>query len=157
MRRKTLRLSCKQSKQSLNSIKASPARHNLMPLIKIDRLLNCSVKYLSLIILLAIIAVSLEVSSCKNVLGPTSGQSTIVFPDSNVSYYRQVLPLFEESCDYSGCHDDGTGSKPERCVDFVVRAFEHYLVGLGSSGNCRNSHYGCLSLRSSGKRIGKSH
>jgi hypothetical protein len=79
-----------------------------MPLIKIDRLLNCSVKYLSLIILLAIIAVSLEVSSCKNVLGPTSGQSTIVFPDSNVSYYRQVLPLFEESCDYSGCHDDGT-------------------------------------------------
>ncbi len=65
-------------------------------------------KKFKLIIPFAIIAVSLEVSSCKNVLGPTSGQSTIVFPDSNVSFYRQVLPLFEESCDYSGCHDNGT-------------------------------------------------
>lgn len=65
-------------------------------------------KYLNIAILIAFIAVSLEISSCKNVLGPTSGQSTIVFPDSDVSFYKQVLPLFEESCDFSGCHDDGT-------------------------------------------------
>lgn len=65
---------------------------------------------MSLVIFAAVIAGSLELSSCKNVLGPPSGQNDIVFPDSNVSFHKQVLPLFEVSCDYSGCHDAATQS-----------------------------------------------
>lgn len=30
----------------------------------------------------------------------------IVFPSSNVSFNGHVLPLFEESCATSGCHDE---------------------------------------------------
>jgi len=29
----------------------------------------------------------------------------IVFPDSNVSFHRHVLPLFEVGCNFSGCHN----------------------------------------------------
>jgi len=30
----------------------------------------------------------------------------IIFPESNISFYGHVLPLFDESCAYSGCHND---------------------------------------------------
>lgn len=39
---------------------------------------------------------------------PDGPISDIVFPSSNVSYSAHVLPFFEASCAYSGCHDGGT-------------------------------------------------
>ncbi len=32
----------------------------------------------------------------------------IVFPDSSVSFQRHVLPFFQLTCAYAGCHDDQT-------------------------------------------------
>jgi hypothetical protein len=45
--------------------------------------------------------------SCKDE-GTNSGTSDIVFPDSNVSYGRQVQPLFDRGCAFSGCHGPDT-------------------------------------------------
>jgi len=40
--------------------------------------------------------------------GPDGSPSTIIFPASNVSYSAQVQPLFNQACNYSGCHDAST-------------------------------------------------
>ena len=37
--------------------------------------------------------------------GPGGSPSTIVFPTSGVSYSAQVQPLFNQACNFSGCHD----------------------------------------------------
>lgn len=73
-------------------------------MIRSFRVLNYSVKNLNLLLIASVLLCAGIFSSCKSVVGP--GGSTIVFPKTNVSFYRQVLPLFEQSCDYSGCHDD---------------------------------------------------
>ena len=52
--------------------------------------------------------------SCKdsNPTGPGGSPSTIVFPDSNVSYSAHVQPLFDQACAFAGCHDDGSNQSP---------------------------------------------
>ena len=40
--------------------------------------------------------------------GPGGSPSTIVFPVNGVSYSAQVQPLFNQACNASGCHDNGT-------------------------------------------------
>jgi hypothetical protein len=44
---------------------------------------------------------------CKDV-NPVGNDSpsNIVFPISNVSYGQHVQPLFNQACNYAGCHDD---------------------------------------------------
>lgn len=70
-------------------------------------ILNYSVKKFSYLIIASAVLIAVEMSSCKNVVGPKSGPD-IIFPAKNISFYKQVLPLFMESCDYSGCHDQST-------------------------------------------------
>jgi len=48
----------------------------------------------------------------KNPVGPGDSPSTVVFPVSNVSYTNHVQPLFNQACNYSGCHDDGAHQSP---------------------------------------------
>ncbi len=56
----------------------------------------------------AVLAASLQVFGCKD-SNPLTGESpsNIVFPSTGVSYGRHVQPLFDQACNYSGCHDDG--------------------------------------------------
>lgn len=42
--------------------------------------------------------------------GAISNPDDIVFPETNVSYAQQVQPLFNLSCNETGCHDD---ARPE--------------------------------------------
>ncbi len=56
---------------------------------------------------LGAVLLGLVFSSCKNVLGPSSS-TPIVFPASNVSYTKQVQPLFDQKCNVPGCHDSQT-------------------------------------------------
>ena len=43
---------------------------------------------------------------CKdaNPVGEDGSPSNIIFPTSNISYSAQVQPLFNQACNYSGCH-----------------------------------------------------
>ena len=47
--------------------------------------------------------------SCKGTAptGPGGSPSTIVFPDHAISYSTQVQPLFDQACNFAGCHDNG--------------------------------------------------
>ncbi len=45
-------------------------------------------------------------ASCRDTSNPITND--IVFPDSNVSYYRQVQPLFYNACATAACHDRAT-------------------------------------------------
>jgi len=47
--------------------------------------------------------------SCKGTAptGPDNSPSKIVFPPSGISYSAQVQPLFDEACNFAGCHDNG--------------------------------------------------
>lgn len=83
---------------------ASAETVSLIPSVWI---LNYPVKNLSFLIVASAVLIAVEISSCKTVVGPKSGPD-IVFPSKNISFYSQVLPLFLEACDYSGCHDQGT-------------------------------------------------
>lgn len=41
---------------------------------------------------------------CEDTVRPAD----IVFPDVNVSYSQHVQPLFDQTCAFSGCHNDAT-------------------------------------------------
>jgi hypothetical protein len=49
----------------------------------------------------------LAISSCKDSSNPITNPDEIVFPDSGISYEKQVQPLFNVGCAYKGCHDSG--------------------------------------------------
>lgn len=50
--------------------------------------------------------------SCKDQNNPIVGNSpsNIVFPVRDVSYGAHVQPLFNQTCTFAGCHDDGAPS-----------------------------------------------
>lgn len=56
----------------------------------------------------AVIAFSMFFISCKDESNPVSRIEDIVFPESNISYYRTIQPLFNIACATSGCHDLNT-------------------------------------------------
>ncbi len=47
----------------------------------------------------------LIVFGCEDSVGPGSD---IVFPEDNVSYSEHVQPLFNQTCTFSGCHNDAS-------------------------------------------------
>lgn len=53
-----------------------------------------------------LLAAFLGLCGCKdeNPVGEDNSPSTIVFPSSGVSYQYQVQPLFNQACNFSGCH-----------------------------------------------------
>ncbi len=55
--------------------------------------------------------------SCKDeVTNNGNNGTTIVFPDSNVSFKKHLLPLFNQRCNTSGCHNQ---RYPDREFDLM--------------------------------------
>jgi hypothetical protein len=67
---------------------------------------------LSLVVAVAVglFAGLLVQSGCKdeNTLVPGESPSTVLFPARDVSYGVHVQTLFNQACNFSGCHDDGS-------------------------------------------------
>jgi hypothetical protein len=61
-------------------------------------------------VLAGILAAAMAGWGCKGSAptGPGGSPSTIVFPDHAISYSAQVQPLFDQACNFAGCHDNGT-------------------------------------------------
>jgi hypothetical protein len=59
--------------------------------------------------LAGILLVAMAGWSCKGSAptGPDGSPSTIIFPVNGISYSGQVQPLFNQACNFSGCHDSG--------------------------------------------------
>ncbi len=86
----------------------------------------------------AVLAAGLQIFGCKD-SNPLTGESpsNVVFPSSGVSYYRHVQPLFDQACNYSGCHDDGQHQSQLKLTtyDNTVRA----LPGIVIPGDAAHS------------------
>lgn len=63
---------------------------------------------------------TLAVVSCKdqNPTGPGGSPSNIVFPNDSISYSIHVQPLFNQACNFAGCHDDGQHDSPLRLTSY---------------------------------------
>jgi hypothetical protein len=57
-----------------------------------------------------VLALCVFIASCADDSNPVSKIEDIVFPESNISYYRTIQPLFNIACATSGCHDVFTQS-----------------------------------------------
>ena len=62
------------------------------------------------------------IASCDS--NTITNPSQIVFPDSNVSYQAQVLPLLSLSCAYIGCHNDESAAGNLRLTSYSSM-FQH--------------------------------
>ncbi len=51
---------------------------------------------------------ALALFACKDGSNSVQSLDDIVFPDKNISYYRQVQPLFNIGCAITDCHDAKT-------------------------------------------------
>jgi hypothetical protein len=75
-------------------------------------------------------------SSCKDE-NPPGSPSDIVFPPSNVSYERQVQPLFNQTCTFAGCHDDGQAQGKLKLTSYSNTVFS--LPGVVVPGKPESS------------------
>jgi hypothetical protein len=62
----------------------------------------------------------LALSACKDTNAPGNGDSpsNVVFPARDVSYAVQVQQLFNQACNYGGCHDDGAHQSALRLTQY---------------------------------------
>ncbi len=68
-----------------------------------------------------VIAAVLLVPSCKD---QTSRTSNLVLPDSNLSYSRDIEPLFAQTCLGSQCH---SGTSPARGLDLTPPSYQSLM------------------------------
>lgn len=64
--------------------------------------------------------------SCKDDLGG-GGTKDIVFPATHISYGKQVQPLFDRGCSFSGCHGPDTYDQRGYSLD----SYDHATARLG--------------------------
>ena len=67
---------------------------------------------------------TLTLLSCKDTVNDQS-PNDIVFPDSGVSYGKQIEPLFFRACAFSGCHGADT-FEPQ---GFSLDSYDHMRFG----------------------------
>ncbi len=67
-------------------------------------------------------------SSCKNSSNPIHNLDDIVFPDTGISYERQVQPLFNIGCAINGCHDAATKANNLDLSDYYGTLYSKYGV-----------------------------
>ncbi len=56
-----------------------------------------------------LILIFIMVVSCKDEINGTDIDNRSI-PEKNVSFTRDIAPIFEYKCNYSGCHSDGVNS-----------------------------------------------
>lgn len=77
----------------------------------------------------------LGAGGCKDVnpqLANGQSPSNIFFPANNVSYSKQVQPLFDQACSLVGCHDDGSHESALRLTSYANLMFQ--LPGMVVAG-----------------------
>ena len=64
-----------------------------------------SLHYRHIVIGLLILTVGFIWNACKDSSNPITKPGDVVFPEKNISYDRQVQPLFNIACATTNCHD----------------------------------------------------
>jgi hypothetical protein len=78
-------------------------------------------------VLAGVLIAAMTASGCKDTAttGPGGSPSTIIFPDHGVTYGGQVQPLFNQACNFAGCHDNGTHQSP-----LVLTSYDQAVLTL---------------------------
>jgi hypothetical protein len=72
----------------------------------------------------AAVGISMAFAACDE--GVVTDPRQIVMPESDVSYNRDIQPVFDLSCALSGCHDDAT-----RAGGLSLRSYSDLLARPG--------------------------
>ena len=64
---------------------------------------------------ITVVFVVLMFSKCTNVVS----SSSLIFPDSLISYQRDVAPFMAVKCAYAGCHGDNPIGGASRMSDYI--------------------------------------
>ncbi len=74
---------------------------------------------------LSVILLGLALWSCEDTVSGGGGGSSIVFPDSGVSYSSHVQPLFAQTCAFTLCHGSDTFTQR----GFSLESYGHLIYG----------------------------
>lgn len=68
----------------------------------------------------AFLLLSAAVPACKDTVVPNQGDSpsNVLFPARDVSFTYHVQPLFNQACNYTGCHDAGAHQSPLKLTGY---------------------------------------
>jgi hypothetical protein len=68
----------------------------------------------------AVLLLAVAVPACKDTVVPNEGDSpsNIVFPARDVSFTYHLQPLFNQACNFGGCHDGGAHQSPLKLTGF---------------------------------------
>jgi hypothetical protein len=83
-------------------------------------------------------AMMLSLDSCKDQIADPN-VNPIVFPDSNISYSKQVDPLFQQRCALSGCHGGGSSQAGLDLLSPSYSSLINHQPRLVTSGSSNNS------------------
>ena len=66
------------------------------------------------------LVILLAFPACKDTNAPGNGDSpsNVVFPARDVSYSVQVQQVFNQACNFGGCHDNGAHQSPLRLTEY---------------------------------------
>ncbi len=93
-----------------------------------------SIRKFALLVSIVCVPLTSLLLSCGKDSNPT-GASEIVFPDSNVSFTRHVLPFFQTKCALAGCHDDQTRAGNLSLTSYMALTARSEIVRPGNSNN----------------------
>ena len=66
-----------------------------------------------MVILASVAAIVVGLVACRDTSNPVTKLDEIVFPDSNISYAKQVQPLFFAACAGASCHENARKGNTE--------------------------------------------
>ena len=73
----------------------------------------------------AVLACGVIMAGCKDTgTGTGHSPSNVIFPPHDVSFSAHVQPLFNQACNFSGCHDDGQHQSPLKLTSYNEAVFQ---------------------------------
>ncbi len=103
-----------------------------------DRIIAMGCHKTNIPFVLCALIMCLGFSSCKDTSTSIKNVDDIVFPDSNISYEKQVQPLFDVGCAQANCHERATDqNKNLNLTTYVGLKLNFGVVVPGDTSNSR--------------------
>ena len=89
-------------------------------------------------LLASVTAAVIGFSACRDTSNPVTKIDEIVFPDSNISFAKQVQPLFFAACASAACHDRATDQNKNLNLTNFIGVWANFgVVIAGDTSNSR--------------------
>lgn len=110
--------------------------------------MNRSLSSYGILVLGIILCVLAGLSSCKDASNPVSSLDKIVFPAKDISYEKQVQPLFNIGCANVGCHERATDQNMQLdLTSFAAATANRQGLMIVSKDTANSILVGCIEGR----------